>query len=72
MRSISPAAASSDGVHAVRPGDDLVTVVFQIEFDALDEQLFVVNYQNFHGLSSTVTKSRMELIGSLANAVDVH
>ena len=41
------------GLHAVAAGHDLVAVVFQIEFNALDEQLFIIYNQNFHSLSST-------------------
>ena len=44
---------------AVVGGEDLVALVLQIEFDALDQELFVVYYQYFHVSSSTVICCRM-------------
>ena len=41
------------GFHAVTAGYDLVAVVFQVELNALDQQLFVIYNQNFHSISST-------------------
>ena len=40
-------------LHAVRAGQHLIAFVFQIEFNPLDQELFVVYHQNFHGISST-------------------
>ena len=53
IRSGVSLAASSTASMPSQTGHDLVAVVFQIEFNALDEQLFIIYNQNFHSLSST-------------------
>ena len=51
-------ARQLDGLTAVAAGDDLIAVVLQVEANALDQQLFIIYDQYFHGSSSTVTSSR--------------
>ena len=51
-------ARQLDGLASVASGDDLIAVVLQVEANALDQQLFIIYDQYFHGSTSTVTSSR--------------
>ena len=45
---IVPLACHRDGGLAVIAGIDRIALILKIELDALDKQLFIINYKNFH------------------------